>query len=1056
MSIKTNVADYLTQIEKLTNTNLQILKTINDSFFTKKNHIFAEIDDVKYVIPSFLSLENKINMLQENFENLIKSPETSEAYFNFDGNTRAIEVRKYNHVPDDVTLPKISAYNIENNNIFKDFMTPIPYINFDLPALPNDIVEVNVKKIVAKSDLLKSAFRNKLSYIQEEIGKDGKPISNKYYHNSINESSTSMFKFLINYVKDDDYVEYDTIYKLPIRKNIGSSTYVIESVVSDKINEMLEETITLKLRNDLKDSKYNNNLTYKLFDNTIEKPLKVGDELINFNGTGKVEIVEIRPLTNTIVVKVVNGEYLNFLGTDSYDTNNDTDIHDMSKLRFHEATDFDAHKYVKVPLEDDQYIFVCVAPINSRMNVQASWGTGTLIDTYSLTKDNMSFNTYYKSNVKNIGDALFEMTSIMSSPITSLSKYDFDSLTSLKPVIDVNLLSVMQINKHLNDSKNVKNIRAAYKQKKEAEANLASLQEQINDISEKLSKKFNDTSETRKMYASQLSQYNEQKNTLLSIINNAINEISLNVNSSEIPIDNAKYRIRGFYIPSFGVINDLDVDSHIIGLQVQYRYKNVSSEFGSAVSISRSNKTYIYSDWNTLNTPLKKKIATYNETFKTYDYKYESNNEDKNEPSFNQIDIPISQGETVDIRIKAIYDFGQPYTTLTSNWSDIINIEFPVEFTKDVPILTIIEENNNDIETNRFIGILETIGVNSHINDSIIDQNITFYHKPEHISSGFYTDERRIIPLKDKLSSMSNEIAQLNNYISGDGENIKVYVKSGEVNTKIYPDRNNTILLKGFKSISNDSEDGVYTKNEDVVSTMLNICIANKGTAAMRLYSIFPGNRDTAINDSQSMFAKKEDYSVTDSSNGQSMFAKEEDNIITVDKNNGGVWFKYKTSLKEDNEKNEKLQTCNQFVTFRVNDIWTRDIYYKKDASVTDNNVQNSQRIESVKNDTTAMSIYPYLDSEYGLCINSDSIKSYIIINPNEEINIPIYCEYSCKNDEKIEKTISFDIRTSLYSDPTNYAFKVIGKYDLTVSDRIINKNDIQTSTAVNNNIINR
>ena len=67
MSVKTNIADYLTQIENLTATNLQILKTINDSFFTKKAHLFAEIDDTTYVIPSFLSLENKINMLQENF-----------------------------------------------------------------------------------------------------------------------------------------------------------------------------------------------------------------------------------------------------------------------------------------------------------------------------------------------------------------------------------------------------------------------------------------------------------------------------------------------------------------------------------------------------------------------------------------------------------------------------------------------------------------------------------------------------------------------------------------------------------------------------------------------------------------------------------------------------------------------------------------------------------------------------------------------------------------------------------------------------------------------------
>ena len=58
-----NVINYLEQLQQLTNTNLEILKTLNDSFFTKKNHLIAHVNDASYVIPSFLSLENKINML---------------------------------------------------------------------------------------------------------------------------------------------------------------------------------------------------------------------------------------------------------------------------------------------------------------------------------------------------------------------------------------------------------------------------------------------------------------------------------------------------------------------------------------------------------------------------------------------------------------------------------------------------------------------------------------------------------------------------------------------------------------------------------------------------------------------------------------------------------------------------------------------------------------------------------------------------------------------------------------------------------------------------------
>lgn len=1022
-SIKSNIADYLTQIENLTSTNLQILKTLNDSFFTKKNHLFAEIDNTTFVIPSFISLENKINMLQENFENLVKAPETSEAYFNFDGNTRAIEVRKYSHVPDSIKLPSVSSYNINNNDIFKDFMTPVPYINLELPKLPNDIVEVNVKKIIAKSDALKSLFKNKLAYTKEEIDENNNTVINTYYYQSNNETYGNIYKLLLNYKEDVDYIEYDTIYKLPIRKNIGSATYVIESVVSDVINDDLEEIITLKLRNNLLSSEYTNNLNYKLFNDTIEKPLSVGDELINYDGTGKVVITEVRPSTNTIVVKVVNGEYLNFLGTDSYDTNNDSDLHDLSKLRFYEAIDFDADKVLKIPLEEDQYVFIAVAALNSRMNTQSSWGTGVVIDVYSLKNGDIPFKTYYDNNVKNIGDVLLEMSNMITAPITSLSQDTFDKLTTLKPSVDKSLLSVMHINKHLNNSSTVQNIRKAYEQKKNAETKLEEIQTKINDLNNRLSTiSFNDTTGIRNAYTAQLSQYNRQKNDTLAVITNAINTISLNVNSSEVPIENAKYRIRGFYVPNFDIINDININEHVIGLQIQYRYKNISSESGNAVTIkgSNDNSTYIYSDWNVYETKNKLKIPTCVDGI--YKYTYESNNENINEPSYNQIDIPISQGETVDIRIKVVYDYGQPYIDMHSDWSDIINIKFPEEYNLEVPVLTIIEENNNDISTNKFNSILETSGVNSHINDSIVDNNITYYHKPDNIASGFYTEERRIIPLKDKLTSMANDIASIKSDILGAESSCIVNILLGDSITELHTDKDNTIILKSYNEINNSEyiSDGVYNKEDNAVNTILNISLTNTSENVIKLYSLFPGSRTTVINNLTSYIFNKNNY---------------------CDSTNNGVYLSYKSNT---NTNISSLQTCNQFITFRINDPWEGTSYYNLSASSETDNIQNISALPTLNTNTTGMIIYPYLNTQYGLCIDSDDKRSYLTIKPGEEIIIPLYCKYYIESvGEEIKKTLSFDLRTSLYKDPINYTFTVVAKYENSLLDNLqsINKN---------------
>jgi hypothetical protein len=998
---------------------------INDSFFTKKDHLFTEVNDTTYVIPSFISLENKINMLQENFENLVKAPETSEAYFNFDGNTRAIEVRKYNHTPDSLTLPIVSTYKFESNDIFKDFLTPVPYINLDLPYLPNDIVEVNVKKIVAKSDALKSLFKNKLMYTVEEVDDQNKPVKNTYYKQSVNETHGNMYKLLLNYEDGRDYVEYDTTYKLPVRKNIGTATYVIESVVSDVIDNNLEEFITLKLRNNLTDKKLSNRLTYKLFDDTIERPLKVGDELINFDGTGKVVITEIKPTINTITVKVVNGEYLNFIGTDTYDTDNDKDIHDLSKLRFYADINFNADKYLKIPLEEDQYVYIAVAAINSRMNIQSSWGTGIVVDTYSLKNGDESFKTYYDKNVKNIGDVLFEMTSMITSPVTELSYDTFNALTTAKPKLVDGSLAVMQINKHLNNSTTVKNIRDAYNQKKTNEAALEEVQTKINDINSKLASiSFDDTNGMRSTYTAQLSKLNAQRNELLTVINNAINAISLNVNASEIPIENAKYRIRGFYVPNLSNVNNINVNNHVIGVKVQYRYKNISTELGNAVSISgEGNKTYIYSDWNLLHTDNRVKIPQCNEDG-IYNYVYEPVNEDRNEPSYNQIDIPISQGETVDIRVKVVYDFGQPYITMTSDWSDIVNIGFPDEFTKDVPVLTIIEENNNDIETNRFNNILETSGVNSHINDMIVDQNVTYYHKPDNIASGFYTEERKIIPLKDKLQSMSNDIALLKNDVLGSLGNCRVSVSIGDTDNEIYSDRENQITLEAYNNFAqttNNSNDilynGTYTFKDNIVSTMLNISISNVGDTAMKLYSVFPGNRNVKLNYTSAYVVKKDNY---------------------CSGKNQGVWLKYQHGSDEN-----KLQTQNQFITFRINDAWTGENYYSPGSQPIDDGVQNSNALPRLQStDTVAMVAYPYVATKHGLCIDSDDARSYVVINPGEEIIVPIYCAYRVSEANKsISKNISFDLRTSLHSDPVNYMFKIVAKNTTTIQDQLLASN---------------
>lgn len=1016
-NINANITDYLKQIESLTSTNLQILKTINDSFFTKKSHLYAEIDNETFLIPSFISLENKINMLQENFENLIHAPATGEAHFNFNGNSRAIEVRKYNCTPAHVVLPYVENFYTERNTIFKDFLTPIPYINLDLPTIPDDITDVNVKKIVIKSEVLKSVFKEKLED-----------------YSSTSETYADVAKLLYNYNEGEDYEEYDSVYKLPTHKNVGTGTYTIESVISDEIDDDLNEFITLKITDDL---------TYYLFDETLTKDLQVGDELVNYDASGKVVITEINKESNTIVVQVVNGEYLNFLGTDSYEPNDNGEIHELSILRFFAGVDLNDNKYVKVPLEEDQYIFIAAAPINQRMNIQSAWGIGLIIDTHKLINSNnetQKFKEYYDKNVQNIGDIIFEMTSVITTPITSLPTNSFEKITSYRPELKESNLTVMQINRHLNNSSAVETIRKTYNQKKTAEAELKNIQAKLDELNTKLSStKFNAAISVRNTYLTEQSDLIRQKESLIANINSAIDEITLSANGTEIPIDNAKYRIRGFYdVPDFTntELKNLISEDNVIGINVQYRYKNISSKYGYAVSYNDVDKKYVYSDWNTIYTPLRNRIAIVKDG--EYTYKYEETNENNNEPSYNQIDIPISQGETVDIRLKLVYDYGQPFINVSSQWSNIISISFPEEFINDIDIKKILTEISTNTATNKLNSLLESNGVNEHIDDSILEASKVYYHKPEHISSGFMTENNQIISLKDKLISLENDIALLKNDVFNQTSTYEVSLSVGDNIKRIYPNAENVFALEAYDSFSellksdNLLTSGPYTIKNGVLHTTININIKNTGTTALKLYSIFPGRRSISINDTKTNLANKLNYCVNQA-------------------NKCGVWYGYR-GISESGSAMVKheYQTQNQFITFRVNDPWDGTKYYDDDNSASDGSKNNlidaflrSDELPTIASSTSnAMYVYPFLMQKDMLCLDSDDIRTYKVVNPGEEIIIPLYCEYKVSTAEsQVYKTMSFDLRTSMHGDFTNFTYTIVASNQKGIYDVIFDNN---------------
>ena len=75
--------------------------------------------------------------------------------------------------------------------------------------------------------------------------------------------------------------------------------------------------------------------------------------------------------------------------------------------------------------------------------------------------------------------------------------------------------------------------------------------------------------------------------------------------------------------------------------------------------------------------------------------------------------------------------------------------------------------------------------------------------------------------------------------------------------------------------------------------------------------------------------------------------------------------------------------------------------------------------------------------------MDSDERSAYILLNPNEELVIPIVYEYRFDTDEvtSITKTMAFDVRPSLYKDPVTYTFQITAKRTVTLTEKLLKRN---------------
>lgn len=920
MITNNSIKEYYVKLQELYTQCYDMLKAMNQSLSSKSSEITVSVTNVdgsteNVRIPSFLYLESKIEELSNNMDQIYELPNSGEAWMTKYDESYKVVLQQANNAPskpENVSFNTVAEYT--DNTFFKDLVNPKTYIKVSIANLPLSAEKVLMKKVIINESSLYTALGN------------------------LDITSYSDLKAaLYNYNKGYDYEEYESELSLPIKNAKYKSSFKIVDIPAVKSSVGISDTNPWTEGNSSK-------LSYKLYldtleyyntdDPTISYTIKAND-LLTISGKNASWVVKE---VNTSDMSVIIEESVGHVALQSYSS-------DPSMVFNIYNDNYDEYNYVNVPLEEDNYLYIFLSVVSN--GVRSDWSSPLSVDLNSIyvmdaggnyVKDsygnNLTYIEYYNKYCTNIGDLISGIAKTAYPQLTSFTPSELSTIQNGEEVKQLvsntfdttSILQVTPINKHLTDDVTTDDIKTLHESKNNLTQQLQSIQLSINETYNKLTTTdFSvDNSTTQATLKQQLNEYYTERTSLQKQLNSVIDNINIKASDLNVTGNTVKYRIRG--VTSTGDLSDyfknyVSSNIEVIGMDVEYKYKSTTKDTTTITSINSST----FTDWNSYKNADKERKLVF--TTSGYGVEFVDYSTTDNIVKWNQIDIPIQQGEDVIIRLRYKLNIGQPFMNLYTPWSEEKTMIFPTEYKEDVDLTDILTQNNDDTITSAFSKTLIDEGYSEHIQDKMVSSDQTFFHMPESIYSGFNTAENKMLSLKDKLTDINNEV-----------ETWKTLVDT-EANFKyeVYLNYDQTSVLLSSNSVNNIN---IYESNisqDTFTKKSMNIVIKNTGNTRLNLYSIFPGNTDLDLLNTN------------------------------IDAYNQSIVNYERIPLIVNNE--VKGQKMGQWVYFRENSAWSKSsIYLSSDT-------QNSKDEERVKQGTTLL--YEGSYNEYMPISNKQALLGY-------------------------------------------------------------------------------
>lgn len=743
-SITSDILNYNKNILELLNK----LETITTS--TQQNVSVAFSDgntDVLYNIPSIGYLISEIQRLDISLKSIYAMNGNDSYIQTSNSNTfRKIILVNLNTEPKNIgSLNQISTFVKSNNSFFDGLLDPLLSVNISL----KDKIGTAIRKVLVRRYII-------------DFDKDSNGEFTVASNNAI-----SSFDSLYKSKNNIGYSDFINWYKTIGGVYNPNEPYYDENMLDISPNRLLYngyfsvkqievDDINKKVWYFLDKLTYYNNI-----DNST-LTLKIDDELLlnkEFSNS-RYKVVEISYANSLPMVRFQQIEGIEEIPVLT------------SALKINSIVDYTQNVNVSIGYDERCIIFVKAFDTNSNI-LSSDWSLGTGFYTSDLnllsddSENGKNMNIFYSETVNDYSKVLSDLVS-RKKPVALGVKPN-------APILTTDNFKVVQINKHITDSIDIRELNNKYSYQKQLQSEIKQLSVTIND------KKKSDNVSVADI--SKIINLRDAKNlTYQTVIGETLN-ISKTISKLDPPI----YHVRGFWN-----FPNIIKEQEIVKFEIQY--KSISSDLSenTNLTIKLDSANAVYSNWTTVNSDVRKRV--YDKSNNTFTWQIQDVS-DADTPNINQLDIPIKKGETLLIRIRSISEVGYPDSILESDWSNIIEVKFPDNLSNvlDDSEFILKAASQEELVVNMKNELNDVI---THVDNSVVIGNTTFYHTPDKILSGFKDMNSIDMSLFDYLKQLTNEITSLKEQINKTLGILTISIFRGNVETIINSDVENTFTIE--------------------------------------------------------------------------------------------------------------------------------------------------------------------------------------------------------------------------------------------------------------------